>query len=192
MALKNHLKKLLTGLEIPQEYVCVGFETLQPSVSIFLEGNGQEQSLNVTSTHLFLGYKPLIIGFTFSIDDKNYNRVKDQAKVTLGLRCGEHSVASLSLVKIGEKILNRDVVLYFEGKHGMHLFLNPIHQWINQQRERLRKNTPNNISLSGNLLDQVRIAYCIPRIISIITVSDGTLINMFPTDLHGAVGEKNY
>ncbi|MBK5277343.1 MAG: hypothetical protein JJE09_00620, partial [Bacteroidia bacterium] len=46
--------------------------------------------------------------------------------------------------------------------------------------------------LSGNLLDQVRIAYCIPRIISIITVSDGTLINMFPTDLHGAVGEKNY
>ena len=192
MILRDTLKKLITGLTIPQEYVCVGLETLQPQSSVILEINNQEFSLDVTTSHLFLGYKPLIIGLTFSVDDANFEIVKTQRKITFRFLTQDMLLAKLSLKKIGEKRLNNEVVLFFWGKHGTHSFLNPIHQWINRQRERWRKQLPNNINLPGNLFEQVRIAYSIPRVISIVTVSDGSLINMFPTDLHGSVGKGFY
>ncbi|MEX2231750.1 MAG: hypothetical protein WD824_06305, partial [Cyclobacteriaceae bacterium] len=50
----------------------------------------------------------------------------------------------------------------------------------------------NNVRLPGNLYDQVRIAYAVPRKIALITVCDGNKMNMFPTDLHGPFGKKFY
>ena len=66
------------------------------------------------------------------------------------------------------------------------------HQFINRQLQRLHSRQSTNVSLNDNLYDQVRIAYAIPRQISIVTVSDGSRINMFPTDLHGPIGENVY
>jgi flavin reductase (DIM6/NTAB) family NADH-FMN oxidoreductase RutF len=190
--LRDSLKKLITGLTIPQEYVCVDLETLQPKLLVLPEVNDQQFSLDVTTFHLFLGYKPLIIGLTFSVDDPNFEIVKKQSKITLRFLNQQNSLARLSLLKIDERKLGNEVVVFFEGKQGVHSFLNPIHQWVNRQRERWRKQLPNNINLPGNLFEQVRIAYSVPRVISIVTVSDGPLMNMFPTDLHGPVGEKFY
>ncbi len=167
-------------------------ETLQPKLSVLLEVNDQQFSLDVTTSHLFLGYKPLIIGLTFNVDDPNFEIVKTQSKVTLRFLNRENSLAKLYLVKIGDRDLGKEVMLFFEGKRGLHSFLNPMHQWINRQRERWRKPLPNNIDLPGNLFEQVLIAYSVPRVISIVTMSDGPLMNMFPTDLHGPVGEKFY
>ena len=182
----------MTGLTIPQEYICVGLNTFQSPMSVFVEVEDLKFLLDVTASHLFLGYRPLIIGLPFNMDDKNFEIVKGQNHVALKFQNGKYSVAKLSLVKIGEKILGKEVVLFFQGRYGTHSFLNPIHQGVNRQRERWKKRTPNNINLPGNLFEQVRIAYSIPRVISIVTVSDGTLMNMFPTDLHGAVGERFY
>jgi hypothetical protein len=98
----------------------------------------------------------------------------------------------MALKKIGEKIEADEAILLYEGEFGSHSFLNTGHQWVNRQGEKFRKYTPDNISLPGNLADQVRIAYSIPRIISIITLSDGHLVNLFPTDLHGRIGKKFY
>jgi flavin reductase (DIM6/NTAB) family NADH-FMN oxidoreductase RutF len=96
------------------------------------------------------------------------------------------------LKQIARKVLGEEVVMFYEGIHGEHLFLNGIHQWVNRQRGKWRPQSPNNVGLPGNLIEQVRIAYSVPRLISIITVRDGTTMNMFPTDLHGALGEKFY
>ncbi len=170
----------------------MGLETLQPKLAVLLEVNDQLFSLDVTTSQLFLGYKPLIIGLTFSVDDPNFEIVKAQSELTLRFLNQENSLAKLYLVKIGDKDLGKEVMLFFEGKQGTHSFLNPIHQLINRQRERWRKKLPNNIDLPGNLFEQVRIAYSVPRVISIVTVSDGPLMNMFPTDLHGPVGKKFY
>ncbi len=134
----------------------------------------------------------MIIGLTFSVDDKNFEMIKKQSEVTLRFLNQENLLARLSLLKISEKKLGNEVVLFFEGKHGIHSFLNPIHQWLNRQRERWWKQLPNNINLPGNLFEQVRIAYSVPRVISIVSVSDGPLMNMFPTDLHGPLGKKFY
>jgi flavin reductase (DIM6/NTAB) family NADH-FMN oxidoreductase RutF len=197
--LKNKIKKLITGLSIPQEYICVELRDFQYPPSVFLELEDQKFSLDVTASHLFLGYKPLILGLSFNVNDNNYSVVKNQDHVSLKfMNCfpvssvNPSSVAKLVLKKIGEKVVNNEVVIFYEGERGDHSFLRSIHQWINRQQEKGRKHSPDNISLPGNLVEQVRIAYSIPRIISVITTSDGSLVNLFPTDLHGPVGDKFY
>lgn len=192
MIFRANLKKLLTGLTIPQEYICVGLETLRSQLSVILEISGRKFSQDVTTSHLFLGYKPLIMGLIFNVDDRIFETVRKENKVTLRFLNHEKEISRLSLLKITERDLDDKAVLIFEGEHGVHSFLNPIHQLVNLQRERWKKRAANNVSLPGNLLDQVRIAYSIPRVISIITTSDGALINMFPTDLHGPIGKKFY
>ena len=46
--------------------------------------------------------------------------------------------------------------------------------------------------MPGNLYEQVSLMYIVPRTISIVTVGDGKNFNMFPTDLHGNVGNDFY
>lgn len=198
MIFKNQLKRILTGLTIPQEYVCLTTPELQSALSVLLTTNDGGYNCDVSSTHLFLGYKPLIIGLSFRTDDHNHSLVKSQDFVQLSFRyqkssnSTESAIGRLSLKKIEEKNFGEVMVIIYEGRHGEHSFLNAFHRWSNRQLEKRRKDNPNNVGLPGNLVDQVRIAYSIPRKISIITTSDGNSINQFPTDLHGAIEENFY
>jgi flavin reductase (DIM6/NTAB) family NADH-FMN oxidoreductase RutF len=198
LTLKNKIKKIVTGLTVPQEYICVEWKDFICPPSIFLELENQKFLQDVTDSHLFLGYKPLVLGLSFNTNDTNYSIVRNQERVFLSFKQGSAkvsdttSIAKLILKKIGEKKVGDETVLLYEGEYGSHSFLSAIHQWINTQREKRRKHSPDNVSLPGNLADQVRIAYSTPRIISIITTSDGHLVNLFPTDLHGSVGKKFY
>jgi hypothetical protein len=196
MVLKNQIKRILTGLTIPQEYICLNSKELQFPLSVFLSIENEKLKLEVTKSHLFLGYKPLILAVPFKVNDEGYQVVKNQDQISLRLENVEGIkpviLARLVLKKNGEKILGDEAIVVYEGVHGEHAYLNPLHQWVNQLREKWRIQTPNNVGLPGNLIEQVRIAYSVPRTISVITISDGTLMNMFPTDLHGPVGEKIY
>ena len=194
MNFKNQIKRTLTGLTIPQEYVCLNSPELSYPLSVFF--SSEKLKLNVTSSQLFLGYKPLILALTFKVSDQTYQTLKNQNQITLDFESTESAtptaLARLELKKIDKKILNENVILFYEGVRGEHYFISSFHQWTNCLREKLRKEIPNNVALPGNFGDQVRIAYSLPRTISIITVSDGNLMNMFPTDLHGPIGEKLY
>jgi hypothetical protein len=200
------LRKLLTGLAIPQEYVCVPLENFQQPLSVFLTLPGKDFFLDVTGKHLFLGYKPLIIAIVLSLDEHANAAVSREEMICLNFAARhftpdhlwntflstKNSLCRLALKKIGEKVMKSQQVIFYEGQYGEHSFLSPLHQFVNYQRERFRKAIPGNVALAGNLYDQVRIAYAIPRIISLITITDGRGMNMFPTDLHGPVGKKFY
>src|SRR6478736_4346921 len=194
MNFKIQLKRILTGLTVPQEYVCLNSPDLPYPLSVFFSSD--RLKLEVTSSQLFLGYKPLILALTFKANDQTYQTIKSQNRIALDFEnpdtINPTFLARLVLRKIDEKILNENVILFYEGVKGEHYFISSFHQWINRLREKLRKEIPNNVALPGNFSDQVRIAYSLPRTISIITVSDGNLMNMFPTDLHGPIGEKLY
>jgi hypothetical protein len=56
----------------------------------------------------------------------------------------------------------------------------------------MKRHRPGNVSLPGNLHDQVRIAYAVPRIIPLITVGKDKRMNVFPTDLHGPFSDQFY
>jgi flavin reductase (DIM6/NTAB) family NADH-FMN oxidoreductase RutF len=193
LAFKNQLKRILTGLSIPQEYICIDLRDFQSPLSVFLAIGNQDFLLNVTSSHLFLGYKPLIIGLSFNISDENYTSIRDQRNISFHFVSEPQTeIAKLILRRIGERVIGNQVVLFYEGEHGSHSFLKHFHQCVSRQFEKWRTHPANNVSLQGNLIEQVRIAYSIPRIISVISASDGSLTNMFPTDLHGQIGEKYY
>lgn len=200
--IKDDLKRILTGISIPQEYVCVPSNDLMFPMRVYLTSVRLTEGLEVTKTHLFLGYKPLVIALNH--EQGRVGSYENEICLHFGIEPFEantrwqdysadsRSVARLVCRKTAIKHLDKNVLYLFEGVHGGHALIRPFHQWINRQIEKTRVRREGNIDLPGNLYDQVRIAYSIPRKISIVTVSNGQLINMFPTDLHGAIGETFY
>jgi hypothetical protein len=201
--LTRQIRKLLTGLAVPQEYCCLELEQMAEPLKVILSIKGNTFTKDVTDSHLFLGYKPLIIGFYSSepdgrllMDDyvclsfvqRNFN----SNSTWKGFQTDSSAVAKLTLKKKIETEVNGRHVCLYQGCNGVHSFLSPLYQTANNVLEKFRNRQVGNISLNGNLYDQVRIAYSIPRKISIITVSDGSLINMFPTDLHGSIDSSIY
>lgn len=195
MPLRNRIKKFITGLSISQEYVCLDLARYQHPLSVHLSIPGTTAKIDVTNTHILLGYKPVIIAIPFSANNLEFNEVRNQNRIELSFKKNSRSkisVASIKLNKIAEKVLAGQVIMLFEVIIGSHSFLSSFHQFVNRLNERRRVSPSSNINLPGNLYDQVRIAYSIPRIISIITTTNGTLMNMFPTDLHGPIGDQFY
>jgi len=195
---------LLTGLTLPKEYCCIKAD-MDDKLSVVATSVNQDTIADMTGAHVFLGYKPLIFGLVVRVDSQAHRRFRQESEILLefnrqassigSLRQDElskRSIAVMRLKYVREITLNAQVLLLYHGKHGHHSFLSPLQQVVNRQRERFQKRTTGNVDLPGNLLDQVQIAYAIQRKISVITVGDGSLVNLFPTDLHGTVGTVNY
>lgn len=200
--MKIGLRKFITGLTIPQEYICIGKELSNP-LRVFLTDHRAERSIEVTNCHLFLGYKPLIIAFVFSADhgfDFEENKIclhLNEQLLSINTRWRGFSADSKSIARLQMKRLVVEKcadlsVGFYEGVFGKHRFIPTVNQKVDSLLNKLRQRSSGNISLSRNLYDQVRIAYAISRTISLITVSDGQLINIFPTDLHGPAGNDFY
>jgi len=204
LSIKRQIRKLLTGLAVPQEYCCLELEQMAEPLKVILSTKGNAFIKDVTDSHLFLGYKPLIIGFDRGEHDGKHLLDDDELCLSFvksafnsnsiwkGLPTDSSAVAKLMLMKKNEMDVNGRRISLYEGINGVHSFISPLHQSVNNFLEKFRNRSLGNISLTGNLFDQVRIAYAVPRKISIITVSDGSLINMFPTDLHGPIGTSLY
>jgi len=101
-----------------------------------------------------------------------------------------------------KRILNELNGLHYRQEYlclAKESFPNPIHVYL-VERKRIVKDITRehifkkkeNVFLNNNLYKQVQIAYSVPRIISLITVSTGGLYNLFPTDLHGPLDEHYY
>jgi flavin reductase (DIM6/NTAB) family NADH-FMN oxidoreductase RutF len=192
MNISNFLRKTLTGLSMNQEYLCLRKETLDQVLGVFISDPGSD--VEITANHFFLGYKPVVIGVFCKRDDRNIIDLISDDEVTLKFKSliGVKNVATLWLKR--EKIIFIDEyqITLFVGVHGKHVLINPFYQWINQGLEKLRSRRTGNVDLPGNLYDQVRIAYSIPRTIAVVTLGDKEKINLFPTDLHGSVVDHFY
>lgn len=203
MLIRAQIRKIFTGLSIPQEYCCLELESMASPLKVFLSTKDKNSGRDVTTSHLFLGYKPLVIGIVANGDDL---LLEDNDEICLnfvhksfnsdskwnGFSTDSRAVARIRLKKSQRKDLDRQSIYLFEGWRAVHTLIGPFHQFVNNTREKFRIRAKDNVSLPGNLYDQVRIAYSVPRKISVITVSDDTLVNMFPTDLHGTIGNSYY
>ncbi len=187
------IKQFLTGLQLPQEYLCVENEKISSTLKVFLTSTGSTKFLDITTIHLFLGYKPLVIAVIYKED---MEELSSSSEVYLKFCQNEFSsqsvVASLLVKRIRVETFQQSKVVFYEGVSGQHRFIKFHQQKINSLFLALTKKPASNVSLDGNLYDQVRIAYAVPRIIALITVSDGTNMNLFPTDLHGPIGTEFY
>jgi len=187
---------------LPQEYVCVAREDLPDHPRLFLTTTEGTKCIEVTSRHLLLGYKPLLIGIRL---DEASSGLADVQTICLSFTNGEfkpgrqwrgfwttvHCLARLQLSRMKDD-LGLTGLIVFKGEFGEQSFL-PVHQALaNRVADRIRRKPGSEANLKGNQYDQVRVAYSIPRAISVITVNDGELLNFFPTDLHGQAADDVY
>jgi len=182
----------LNGLHYPQEYLCFAKESLPSPLHTYLV-HDKCIIKDITKQHLFVGYCPLVFAFPFadlpvSIQIIFSNRILQPNEIFTA----KDALATLKLSLIKKQQHNDSNIFYYEGAHGNHQFLSAFHQYISSLNNQWYNKKPGNVFLHNNLYKQVQIAYAVPRMISLITVGDKTLFNLFPTDLHGQVGEKHY
>jgi hypothetical protein len=185
VSLTEEIKRILFGYTISQEYVCLD-DKIQSPFNVLL--NADPHPVDVTTRHLLLGYKPLIIGLVTSDELQLHNT----NKIKLSFSYQQRTVAQLTLSRVPNAGENETNVVLFMGTHGSHKFLSQWHQINNRLKERFKLFSKGNVFLPMNLYEQVRIAYSLPRQIAIVTLGKDGLFNMFPTDLHGHAGERFY
>jgi len=128
--------------------------------------------------------------------EKNSNSYKlIQNKNLVEIVFGESKdkiVAQLILRKINTLEFNEVDFFLFRGVKGSHRFLSKFHILTNSLKYKLTAHKKINIYLKGNLYEQVKIAYSIPRKISLVSLSNNNKINIFPTDINGRIDQQNF
>ncbi len=195
MPLLQKLLNKLNGLHYGQEYLCLALEKMQQPLYAYFINRNREVIRDITSTHLFVGYKPVILaltetGTTLLQQSTPINIAFTMQSFDEGATIKTSSIiAILSLQKIKAFSVGDRFFYYYEGISGKHTFLNRLHTSAFLLNNRLYNKKKGNIYLDANLYRQVQIAYSIPRKISVITTGASGLYNVFPTDLHGQAGD---
>ncbi len=189
--LKKILHKL-DGLHFSQEYLCLALEPFSRPLHAYLV-NDEQVIKDITNEHLFVGYCPLIFAFANTGPAATIDMIFSQQVVQPNGRLAKKdALGVLQLKKVKQQQAGNDAISYYEGSNGKHHFQPAFHQLIGSINNRLYNKKAGNVFLHDNLYKQVQLAYAVPRIISLITVGDGGLFNLFPTDLHGQAGTEHY
>ena len=192
MTVKKILNKL-NGLHYRQEYLCFAKGSYTQPLNAYLV-NDKRIIKDITNQHLFVGYRPLIFAFPSDPVLKESLQIIFSQDVLLPNEffSKKDALAFLDLKIIKKQSNDDSSIFYYEGTHGSHFFLSRFYQYINKINNRLFNKKAGNVYLHNNLYTLVQIAYAVPRNISLITVSNAGLFNLFPTDLHGQVDAGHY
>src|ERR1043165_2358410 len=75
MALIKKLLSKLSGLHYSQEYLCLSKESLQDPLHVYGIQSGKVVK-DITDSHMFVGYSPLIIAISSSVMDRNPENIE--------------------------------------------------------------------------------------------------------------------
>jgi hypothetical protein len=197
MQLLQKIFNKLNGLYYRQEYLCLAKESLPDRLHMYLVAETKVIK-DITNHHLFIGYSPLVFAF-FPGPEMVLSQI-DNVKIVFAQRDLDpveildkrDVLASIYLRKVPIQFAGCHEVYFYEGTSASHRLLNSFHQFVVQLGNDLYNNKPGNVFLRGNLYKQVQLAYAIPRTISLISVRQNDLFNLFPTDLHGPIADGHY
>ena len=161
----------------PQEFLCLEVNALAGRFVWKLD----DAEVDPTRI-LFFGYRPLILGL---------DHPGSPTPQFLQLDLDGTAIARIKLVPLkGHKQLSG--IHLFGGRDPWQRFLPPwiapldrLRQWLNARRS-------SNVPLARGEYDMLRIAYAQPREIHLAVVGGPERCNIFPTDLHGPVGNDDY
>lgn len=185
------LNKILLGTTLPQEYICIADEKLSHRSRFFLIDD--ETFSDLTDSHLFVGYYPLIIAISCekNSSSNDFLQNKNIIKTVFG-ESKDTIITQLILKKINTIEFDEVKLFLFEGAKGSHRFLSKFHILTNSLKYKLTAEKKINIYLKGNLYEKVKIAYSIPRKISLVILGKNNMFNIFPTDINGRIGKQNF
>ena len=184
MKLVKKILNKLNGLHYPQEYLCLARESLQHPLHVYLT-NADRIITDITNRHVFAGYHPLIFAFPAftGIDLAKFVEIEVVFSNKLlqenSIYSSNDSRAKLRLRFARKQEAGTNSIYYYEGIWGEHHFLSSFHQFIIGLNNKLFNRKTGNVFLQNNLYKQVQIAYAIPRTISLVTVSQKGLVNLF-------------
>jgi hypothetical protein len=197
MQLLQKLLNKFNGLNYKQEYLCLAKESFQDPIHVYAI-SGNKVIREITDHHLFTGYSPLVFAFP-SFKEINLSQTDSITIVFTQKAVGSNEIfnkkdalATIDFKKMAEQFTNHNAIYFYEGVKAKHNFVNSFYQFIIQLKNDLYNKKPGNIFLPGNLYKQVQVAYSVPRNISLISVRQNDLFNLFPTDLHGQIGDGHY
>jgi hypothetical protein len=193
----NLLSTLLTrlnGLAYRQEYLCLSFENFKNPLRFHLYA-GEHFISDITDDHVFSGYCPLVLSFwsgSGTWPAKLQLRIRSSPLPPNDKTGTKDALAYVDLEKIKVQEFSNKIFLHYKGTHGKHHFIPQFFQWVNGLHNSWFNRKPGNVFLDNSLYRQVQSAYSIPRKISLVTVGETGLYNLFPTDLHGQAGNGYY
>ena len=197
MKLVKKILNKLNGLYYPQEYLCLARESLGHPLHGYLASD-KRIIRDITNQHVFAGYHPLIFAFP-AFNEIDLDALAEIEVLFSNKFLQENTfysskdpIATLRLRFAMKQETGTNSIYYYEGIWGEHRFLSFFHQFIIGLNNKLFNRKSGNVFLQGNLYKQVQIAYAIPRTISLVTVSQKDLVNLFPSDLHGQVDGQHY
>ena len=192
MGLVKKILNKFNGLHYSQDYLCLAKGSFSQPLHVYIVSKGHVVK-DITNEHLFVGYCPLVFALPGADYPASLQLIFSQSSLQPNESYSQKdALASLELKRVKEQVTGNKSICYYEGIHGTHRFLSSFQQFINGLYNRLYNKKPGNVFLHDNLYKQVQIAYAVPRVISLITVSNNNLFNLFPTDLHGQVDDEHY
>jgi len=189
MNLRDIVRRVLLGPSLPNEYVCTTPDWISKPLHVYVWRN--ELPVDVTNFQLLLGYKPLTIGLAVTDPGlAGWLTRRDEIQLTFATDVTSAPAASLVLKRAAEWRMGDANLIVFTGQRGEHQFLTGFYRFTNRCYEFLRPYRQEYGSMKEADYNQVRIAYSVPRNISVMSVGQGDLFNFFPTDLQGSVGSR--
>ncbi|HNS12120.1 MAG TPA: hypothetical protein PKM97_05860 [Bacteroidia bacterium] len=164
---------------LPNEYVCINQIPVLTGIKVLFRSD--QQTMDVTKSHLFLGYMPVTIGLPKSINFDS-TEICELLFYTSDKFCGS---IKLKLSKTLHPSLN-----LFEGTGAQQRLLS-VEQKLVHYVKGIRKQKDHPLYPKKGVYDQIRVAYSYPRKISILIPEKDKVLNVFPTDLHGNIETDN-
>ena len=189
--MKKYLKKILLGITLPQEYLCFSLNDFKEPLKMVINNGSSSENIDLKEHHLFIGYKPLIIAIDCKYLPENIKNKKKTIRLLLLTSSGK-KVASLELKFVKKINLELESCILYEGVEGNQTFSNHLQKLFKSLHYKLTSDKKKNIYLAGNLYDQIKIAYSIPRQIYLASLGSDNLFNIFPTDLSGPLGTDGF
>ena len=127
--MKRLLRKILFGITLQQEYLCVRANEFVKALKVIAYDNSFKHKVDITSNLLFVGYKPL----TLAVDSRYLNEIKVNRHENLHLSFytqENKELAKLIVKLINQVNFNSVISLIFEGVKGLHSFSNNFHKLL--------------------------------------------------------------
>jgi hypothetical protein len=174
------LQRIANGLlrvtGYPQEYLCLEAAALHGRFHWSLSGASIDPR-----TILFLGYRPLVLGLPEEVAPGDG---------LLTLEHGGTAIAAIRLEEFTEK--HWPGIRLFGAMQSWQRFLPPMLEPLDRLRQRINERRAGNVTRSMLEYDRLRVAYAQPREIHLAVVGTPERCNIFPTDLHGPLGDDGY
>ena len=190
MNAKEFIKYLLFGTVFPEEYLCLPSNEIGSDLTLELQlKNGTV--LDITMQHLFIGYKPVILGVLLDPEALDTEGIV-LIRLFHALKKRKISIGELRLKAFQQVPFQNQVCYLLEGVSGKHQLMSRFHQFTGKLLHNYKANKSDAIYFTWSTFQQVKMAYALPRAISLISLGEENRFNMFPTDLHGLLTSNTY